>query len=171
MTFRFRLAGPSDAAEWAKLHILSWRQAYHGILPQNFLDEMDESAFTERFSSSLSGAFECWFFDIDGIAAGRVVLGASRDEDAPPREGEVLALYLLSAYWGNGHGKHLMDFALERLSSLGCGDVIVWALEQNARARRFYEKCGFFADGGQKTLPLDGCDLREIRYRLPETSL
>ena len=56
-----------------------------------------------------------------------------------------------------------MDAALEKLE--GYGRAALWVLEDNKRAIRFYEKCGFRADGTRQILKL-GTEIAEIRMIL-----
>jgi len=45
--------------------------------------------------------------------------------------------------------------------------AILWVLESNRRARRFYEIAGWIPDGDAKTENRpDGIQLREVRYRI-----
>lgn len=37
-------------------------------------------------------------------------------------------------------------------------------LKENARARRFYERAGFAADGAEETFEADGVLVPEVRY-------
>ena len=55
-----------------------------------------------------------------------------------------------------------MQAALEELKALGFERALLWVLERNTRARRFYEKCGFSPDGASKDSGLG--DEEEIRY-------
>ena len=57
-----------------------------------------------------------------------------------------------------------MAHALQALREMGFSQAVLWVLEQNSRARRFYEKQGFAADGAARTLHI-GRDLAEVRYR------
>ena len=59
--------------------------------------------------------------------------------------GEVFALYVLPEYHGTGVGRQLMDAALEKLASYP--HICLWLVKGNARALRFYEKCGFHLTG------------------------
>ena len=58
-----------------------------------------------------------------------------------------------------------MNAALSRMP--GCEEVVVWVLEGNERAIRFYESFGFRFDGGKQTLDLGGkvTDLRMVLRR------
>ena len=81
-----------------------------------------------------------------------------RGEDLPDT-GEVYALYVLSDYYGKGVGLQLMNAALEQLKEYP--RVCLWTLKDNKRAIRFYQKCGFVADGSEKIN--DRIKAREIR--------
>nr|WP_245816696.1 hypothetical protein [Lentzea albidocapillata] len=43
--------------------------------------------------------------------------------------------------------------------------MVLWVFDENPRARRFYERLGFRADGLVKTEAIGGAELTEIRYR------
>lgn len=42
--------------------------------------------------------------------------------------------------------------------------MLLWVLEGNARARRFYERSGFRADGTEEPFEVDGVAVPEVRY-------
>jgi ribosomal protein S18 acetylase RimI-like enzyme len=89
---------------------------------------------------------------------GFVVRGPAAEHQGhqPEREEQLYALYVLSTCYGHGVGQALLDQVLgERPAQL-------WVARDNARARRFYERNGFTADGTEQVDPdLDG--LVEIR--------
>jgi hypothetical protein len=58
-----------------------------------------------------------------------------------------------------------MAAALGRLGEAGFGQVILWVLDTNVRARRFYEAGGWHADGPVKQDDSFGIPLTEVRYR------
>ena len=43
--------------------------------------------------------------------------------------------------------------------------AMVWVLTDNTRARRFYERVGFVADGAAKNITLFNVTLPEVRYQ------
>jgi ribosomal protein S18 acetylase RimI-like enzyme len=77
--------------------------------------------------------------------------------------GELYALYVTPAWWSAGVGRALMGSVLSALEDDGYRRVVLWVLADNARARRFYERAGFAADGGTNILTGLGGVL-EIRY-------
>ena len=80
--------------------------------------------------------------------------------------GEVYALYVAPDWWSTGTGRSLMSCAVAALTEAGYGRAVLWVLEANARARRFYEKAGWAPDGASNTL--DGLGgVVEVRYTRP----
>ena len=53
------------------------------------------------------------------------------------------------------------------LRRLGSREALVWVLEGNERARRFYEAAGCTLDPVGKTIRIADADLLEVRYRRP----
>jgi ribosomal protein S18 acetylase RimI-like enzyme len=100
---------------------------------------------------------------------GRVIgfagFGPSRNEHAPPGEGEVYALYVLPDRWRSGVGGRLLAAAERSLSDAGFEAAILWVLDSNDGARRFYEALGWRTDEAHRHETLEGIALSEIRYR------
>jgi GNAT superfamily N-acetyltransferase len=70
------------------------------------------------------------------------------------------SLYVVPEQWGTGLAGELHDRALEVLRELGSERCHLWVLEDNARARRFYERRGWREDGETRVVefppnPLD----------------
>jgi RimJ/RimL family protein N-acetyltransferase len=78
------------------------------------------------------------------------------------RDGEVVGVVLVDGcwlhgfyvrpdYWGTGVAAELHDAALAELC--GCDEIRLWVLEENHRARRFYEKHGWEPNGETRVVP------------------
>jgi GNAT superfamily N-acetyltransferase len=165
-----RRAGPEDATQIAAVHTQSWQAAYRGLLPQNYLDQLDPADRLKRWQDTVLGAD--WPRDgvlvaaLDDKICGFAVFGPTRDTDGDPRRiGEIAAIYLLPAAWGKGIGRSLMAEALGYLAAAGYLQATLWALESNARARRFYAMGGWVEDGAVKQDDSRGFPITEVRYR------
>jgi RimJ/RimL family protein N-acetyltransferase len=159
-----------EAYEYAVNHIACWRDAYKGIIPDEYLDNMSTQIEqrVERNRQNLSDPGDCEYLcvEYDGSMIGRLVFSKCRDDDkANSNTGEIHAIYLLADYWGKGYGKIMMDYAVAELRNAECVEIVVWVLEDNRRARSFYEKYGFVFDGQSKDIDI-GKPLSEIRYAL-----
>ena len=72
---------------------------------------------------------------------------------------EIVALHSMPESWGTGLGHAIL---MQAFHQIGERPVYLWAFEENARARRFYEKHGFHWDGTQRVSEFDG--KLEVRY-------
>ena len=141
---------PDDAEATARVHVGSWAAAYtlHGPSLEERLD------LHRRFPPSLVA-------EVDGRIVGFVGVGQSRDSDA---EGELYTIYVDPGHWGSGVGRELIRAGEERMRGLGYRHVVLWVLDENARARRFYEVAGWTADGERRTIEFAGQSISEVRY-------
>jgi hypothetical protein len=87
------------------------------------------------------------------------------DADASEDTGqaEIQAIYVDPDRFGRGIGRTLLGRAMDELRATGFRDVVLWVLEGNDRARRFYEAAGWRTDGGTKLESMEGADLSEVR--------
>ena len=97
-----------------------------------------------------------------GEVVGYAGWGANRDGLAT-NTGELRVLYVRPALWRRGIGSSLLETAEFKLAELGFERAVLWVLEKNLHARRFYESRGWSSDGEFKLLSrLPG--FREVRY-------
>lgn len=161
-----RPATPDDAERIAVVHIASWREAYQGAVPDEYLSSLDETSRAEDWRTTLSQldrGHHVWVAeDEDGIV-GFSFLGPSRDEDADRTTMEIYSIYLDPHAWGRGVARELMRTTLGAVPADAA--VTLWALDTNERARHFYRRSGFTPDGVEKMEEFGGEYLREIRYR------
>ncbi len=78
--------------------------------------------------------------------------------------GEIISLYLLPEYMGKGYGKELLKTVTMELSAQGFQKIFLWVLEENNRARHFYERYGFLKAVDVIEEKIGGKNVREIRY-------
>ena len=121
----------------------SWKYAYRGIIPQAYLDSIPAGRWASGIArENMKSLLLLENQRIIGTAA----ICKSRWEEYP-NFGEIVSIYLLPAYMGQGFGKALFRRCTEELHAQGYDKILLWVLEENARARRFYEKNGFFNKG------------------------
>ncbi len=141
----------------AYVHWRCWHEAYPGLVSREYLD---------RFT--LEKCEQIAFAQTGGVLIakdGEQVVGftgyGDRGEEAPG-VGEIFALYVLPEYYRTGLGRRLMEAGLARLRDYPA--VCLWVLKENARAIRFYEKCGFVPDGEEFFSPrIAAAEMRMIR--------
>lgn len=161
-----RPATVDDAAAIARVHVQAWQVGYAGLMSAAYLHGLDwrERAGTWRERLQNPAAGVGYLIATRGRVLGFCAFGPARDEDLPAgTSGEVYAINVHSSAWSTGAGGGLLLGACDSLSVYDV--VVLWVLAENTRARRFYERRGFVADGARKTIEIGGADLTELRYR------
>ncbi|MEV0848294.1 GNAT family N-acetyltransferase [Streptomyces sp. NPDC049954] len=100
--------------------------------------------------------------DEDGAPLCWVSMGPYRDEHSATVSGvsEVYALYAEPDRIGTGVGRLLIEAVHTRVEHR----TRLWVLAGNTRARRFYERAGYRADGAERLDDYGGPVLTELRY-------
>lgn len=163
-----------DYLDMGRIHVIGWQTAYAEIIPKSFLNSLQveprQSFWRKRLegSSVQDGCEELLVAKLDERVIGWIGYGHNRDSDAETTTGEIWGLYVDPAVWNRGAGCALVDSALNRLTDqLGYTRVCLWVLQDNVRARKFYEKQDFAHDHSDcnfKKVQIGGVDLAEIRY-------
>ncbi len=158
-----RRATPADTLAVAEVHVRAWQAAYRDQFDPEWLDTLDprERAATYDFAATGPAAFEtviAWRRvgerpSEGGVTseavAGFVTFGPSRDADAAGR-GEIVALYVDPDRWRAGAGRLLLVAAKERLRERGFAEAILWVLDGNDSAERFYATDAWSRDGASR---------------------
>jgi GNAT superfamily N-acetyltransferase len=161
-----RPADPADSNEVAGVHVRSWQVGYRGILPDEYLDGLRAEDRASRYT----------FADLDpsrpativavgqGAICGFATTGPAREADVRG-SGELYALYVDPARWGEGVGRALMAAAREHLAHAGFTEAVLWVLVGNERAERFYRIDAWVPDGSRRNTEVWGAAADEVRYR------
>jgi ribosomal protein S18 acetylase RimI-like enzyme len=155
-----RPAVPDDAEAIERARIRSWRVAYRHVFPPDELDRLpiDWSRWRERFEQGWSE--DCLVYEDERGVVGWITTGPSADSAI----GEVHGLYVDPDAWSTGAGRALLaagEAALARVHD----EAVLWVLEDNPRARRFYEAAGWTTDGLRGAFERFGVSASVVRYR------
>jgi len=163
-----RLATPADAEAMAKVHDRSYRTFYRGILP--------DEALSRRTVEERAAVWRHVIEEGVGVAAAAIVDGeivgvsfAFEDsaDDLPAATGQLSMLYIDPDHIRAGHGSDLLDAAVSWFREQGHTSAVLWCLEGNDRARRFYEARGWTLDPSALPRQIGPYqEVRELRYRL-----
>ena len=162
LTTEIRRAKPADAAAIAAVHETSWLQAYTGILPHRALSTMVGRRDVGWWRRAIRQSTRVLTLDVGGAVAGYATIGPNRVKSLP-QGGEVYELYLAPEYQGLGFGRKLFLAARQDLRSTGRPGCLVWVLEDNESAMRFYENAGG-RDVAEGSETFDGRVLNKIAY-------
>ena len=131
-----RKATEADARQIAEIIVEDWQIAYRGIIDSNYLDSM---SVEERYQREVK---RCGQYTVAAVED--EVLGLAWNEFAgdDTADCEVVALYVRYSKRRSGVGKALFQHSMDTFRASGKRKMIVWCLQANSEARKFYEKMG-----------------------------
>ncbi len=160
--FQIRLAAPDDAQRSADIHGRSWMFAYGDIVGKDLIERYN-ARWPFVWEKMIENNTDTHYVITENnTTVGFLSINPSRDADAPDGMFELTGLYLDPDHIGKGYGKQAMEWAKHEASARGYTAMSLWVLDQNNRAKRFYEKAGFIPDGSKKNSGLG--DTQEERY-------
>ena len=161
MNIKIRKINQTDSREEiSNIYEQSWKYAYKGIIPQDYLDSIPKGQWCKAFDNP--ERYTLVMLNDDKII-GTSSYCKSRFDDYKDW-GEIISIYFLPEYMGKGYGKCLLERAVEELKTMGFKTVFLWVLEDNHTARHFYEKCEFKNSGNYKEDIIGSKLLRELQY-------
>ena len=163
-----RYAIPEDIPGMGRVYADTWKAAYQGMIPKEYLHDLTASRWEERYRQTLNreGSPKAAVLVHEGQVIGVSSFIQTRDEDLPPSYGEIISIYVLPEYWQRGLGTRLLSWVAGELHAMGFSHCALWTLEENLRAQKAYERFGFTRDGARKSQEFCGVPVWEIRYRM-----
>ena len=151
---------PGEARALAEIHIETWRKAYSHIFPKEFLAGLDLDRRERWFDGQIGRGEGLVVAEAGTEPAGFCFFGDSSDQDW----GEVFAIYVHPDHWGMGHGNRLLRAAERGLAEGSHRRALLWVLEENRRARHFYERQGWVLGKPIRIEEIGGIQVTEVRY-------
>ncbi|CEG58721.1 GNAT family N-acetyltransferase [Legionella fallonii] len=167
LTSNIRIATLHDAEAIALVHLRSWQEMYKEFIPESILMNLSLKERTQQWFDLIKQGVNVLVFEIDNQMVGFVSICAFRDNNADSVTGEISAIYIHPEYWRKGFGAQLCRIAISELESQGYKKVVLWVLEGNIQARKFYEALGFEATSSTKLEEFyeSGALLTDILYQ------
>jgi GNAT superfamily N-acetyltransferase len=165
VTIRVRVATEADIGAVGDLLVCSWRAAYRGLMPDEVLAGLDPVERGEGWRPAIvaPGRGSGVHVAVDGAEVVGVV-GYGPSFDACDACGQLYAIYAAPSYWGRFVGPALHGVAIDGLAA-AFSEAVLWVLDRNDRAIRFYTRNGWVADGATQREVLYGATVDEVRYR------
>lgn len=152
-----------DIEQIVDINIKDWRKAYKGIIDDDILDNLNRNEKIKKWREH---------YNIGNVIVAEengVVLGYCRYEDNAVYENtdidsEIVALYVDHDKSGKGVGRKLVEYVMNDLRNKNKNKMIIWCLEKNENARKFYEKMGGKLITDEKFWEKDERRYREVGY-------
>ena len=169
MEVKIRKATLDDIKTISNIYALSWKSAYKGYVPQEYLDELKNTFWVSSFKNWINNnALTAQLICEDEIPVGCIAYGKARDDNFA-NWGEIKSFYLLPDSFRKGYGKRLLQTAIFDMNTNGYKSFYLWVLKENYKARNFYESNGFICSNEECTCEILQKQLVEVRYILTET--
>lgn len=125
----------NDQEQMAHIKVDGWKSAYDKIIAAKYLNSLDYEQQTRRYVESFEEYKD------------RVLVAVKEDEVLgyscfDPKCGELVSLYVKPSEKGKGIGTQLFRETCKELIEQGKKVMVLWCLEENSNAIKFYEKLG-----------------------------
>lgn len=158
MDLKIRLATADDAPNMANIHARSLETAYKGIIPEEYIKQQSSKrlALWENIMSKENSIH--YVISCDNMPVGMMTVGDVQRENIEVKDDlgidesfyELHGIYLHPDYYRKGIGTAAMAFAFGKAIAANKTNILLWVFEENVSSIKFYEKCGFTADGASK---------------------
>ncbi|HEX6685451.1 MAG TPA: GNAT family N-acetyltransferase [Candidatus Limnocylindrales bacterium] len=143
-----RVAGESDAEAISRIHTRAREVAYADLVSPKMLAAMQAGVTPQKWAERMRNSTEGGRMLV-AEEGGRIVgfIFVVPGEYGEPGVGDVDALHVDPEHQGAGIGTQLLRAGLEFLAGQGFSKYVLWVLDGNERAMRFYRKHGWQHDG------------------------
>ncbi|GAB3064046.1 GNAT family N-acetyltransferase [Virgibacillus ainsalahensis] len=137
-----REASKEDIKSIARVYVDSWKNTYHGLVPNEYLDTLSYEEAEKKWIDFLKNENEPFIY-ISINDAGEVIGFASgKSIDEENFDGELYSLYLSEESRGLGIGRQLISAIAKHFKEKGIYSLMVWVMKQNKSGLGFYERMG-----------------------------
>jgi GNAT superfamily N-acetyltransferase len=160
-----RPATSDDLHPVGALHQRSRVAAYSSFLPPEALADPTPEAMGAYWAERWAWERDDHLMTVaerDGRLVGFTYVGPDDADD--PATGLLNAIHLDPAEQGRGTGRALMVDALATMRGRGWSRGVLWVLEPNALARRFYERGGWRPTGERREELIGTARTLQLRY-------
>jgi len=131
-----------DQRQMAHIKVDGWRDAYEGIIYQEYLDNLDYEQQTERYLASFD-EYKDLVLVVEKKDTKEILGYACFDLTKKDEyDCELVSLYIKPKYKGMGLGTLLFNKTKEYLKEKEKKKMIVWCMKENEKALKFYDKLG-----------------------------
>ena len=130
-----------DIEQIVDINIKDWKKVYKGIIDDEILNNLNREEKIKKWRKH---------YNIGNVIVAEekgTILGYCRYDDNAIYENtdidsEIIAIYVDGDKLGNGIGRILIEYVKKDLKNKNKTKMVIWCLEKNQNARKFYEKMG-----------------------------
>lgn len=140
----------SDAETVGYLHSTAWKQAYADLFPEEYLCADTPDKRKHEFLDACDNQEIIYYLLYEEEQA----VGIAKLRNIDSEYLEIASLYILDRYRSKGYGRNFMVYLKNLFQK---GKLLLWVLEENVRARCFYENNGFSSTGNKRNISRGQC--------------
>ena len=152
-----------DIEQIVDINIKDWKKVYKGIIDDEILDNLNREEKIKKWREH---------YNIGNVIVAEengTILGYCRYDDNAIYENtdidsEIIAIYVDCDKLGNGIGRALIEYVKKDLKNKNKTKMVIWCLEKNQNARKFYEKMGGNLLSDEKYFEKEGRKYKEVGY-------
>ncbi len=175
-----RPARPGDAADIARIQLVTWRTAYRRVVPREILAELDVEFLRGRWAEAIAAPPSAAHRVLVAVeqadrehTVGFAAIGPADETSLAPDEAEAptgvgaFTDLLVEPRWGRrGHGSRLLAAAVAHWRDDGYRRALAWAFEADPAMRKFLESAGWEADGATRSLDMADVLVPQLRLHV-----
>ena len=152
-----------DIEQIVDINIKDWKKVYKGIIDDEILNNLNREEKIKKWREH---------YNIGNVIVAEengTILGYCRYDDNAIYENtdidsEIIAIYVDCDKLGNGIGRKLIEYVKKDLKNKNKTKMVIWCLEKNQNARKFYEKMGGNLLFDEKYFEKEGKKYKEVGY-------
>ena len=158
-----RKAKYEDIEQIVDINIEDWKKVYRGIIDDVILDNLNRKEKIEKWKKHYN------LENVIVVEQDEEILGYCRYDDNAVYQNtdidsEIMAIYVRYNKIACGIGEKLVKYVMNDLKNKNKSKMVIWCLQKNENARRFYEKMGGKLLQEEKYLIKDGKRYKEVGY-------
>ncbi|WMJ22828.1 GNAT family N-acetyltransferase [Paludicola sp. MB14-C6] len=131
------------------IHSKAWQASHIGIASESYWNTITPEHQTEYFKEKIQDSNNSYYLIFHNAnAIGMISFNLTPTSPV----GEVMQLYFLPEFCGQGYGKYAMDFAVDYFKAKNVHTIKLWAMNINEKALKFYKKYGYQYTGIENEL-------------------
>lgn len=139
-----------------KVHSTAWKDAYKDIFSPEYINNNTSENRKQECVEFIANNNNKYYF----ILSQNIPLGIIKISIKQINLCEIESIYFLNEHRGNGYGTQVIDFIKKIYRDY---KVILWVLEKNDKAIRFYKNNGFIWSG-KKRIINRGYDYYQVQF-------
>lgn len=152
-----------DIEQIVDINIKDWKKEYKGIIDDEILNNLNRQEKIKKWKNNFNKG------NVVVAEENGNILGYCRYDDNVVYENtdidsEIIAIYVDCDKLRNGIGRKLVEYVKNDLKNRNKTKMVIWCLEKNQNARKFYEKIGGNLISNEKYFEKEGKKYKEVGY-------